>query len=188
MSADFGGIVADGNGASGTCDEVVRIVEAHSGVSDVLGSASGVERLAQTVVARLEGGRAGTRFPLLRVLLRRGPVSAEECDALVREVVRLRAALAALPPDDAPDPRRAGDPALEAAAPLSPAPPLSPTPSPGASARRDATPRTLADAWARPLSVAEHVARLGGASRRGVRVEVGPDVEGGPLRARLGVI
>jgi hypothetical protein len=184
LSAELGSVGDVGGSEGASAHEVVRLVEAHSGVSDVLGSTHVVMRLAESVARHLEGGRAGSRFPLLRVLLRRGPVSAAECDALAREVVRLRAALASVAVSawfDAPRP--SGDPALEAAAPLSPAPPPS-----DAFPRRqgEGPPKTLADAFAWPLFVAEHVARLGGASRRGVRVEVGPESPAGSLRARFG--
>jgi hypothetical protein len=168
---------AGSSGEPAHAEEVLRLVETHSGVSDVLGSTRGIERLTDVVAQRLEGGRAGTRFPLLRVLLRRGAVSAQECDALAREVVRLRVALASVALD-APDARRTSDPALDAAAPLS-TPAASPAGAPKAPA-----PRTLAETYARALSVVEHVARLGGASRRGVRVEVGPDLPTS-TRARL---
>ena len=184
MSADLGSVGDVAGSEPASAREVVRLVEVHSGVSDVLGSARGVERLAESVTRHLEGGRAGSRFPLLRVLLRRGPVSAAECDALAREVVRLRAALASVAVTalfDVPPPGSA--PALDAAAPLSPVPwPSDPFP------RRhgEGPPKTLADAFAWPLFVAEHVARLGGASRRGVRVEVGPENSVGTLRARFG--
>jgi hypothetical protein len=177
LTSDVGWVGANGDHEHASCEDVVRIVETHSGVSDVLGSARGLERLAQAVTLNLEGGRAGTRFPLLRVLLRKGPVSAQECDALAREVVRLRAALKSVSFDPpTPASRPSGDPALDAAAPLSPTGPARPLKAPHP---------TLADLYARALSVAEHVARLGGASRRGVRVEVGPDLPDDSTRARL---
>jgi hypothetical protein len=151
---------------------VVRFVDAASRHGDVLGPPADVHHLSHVVTRLLENGRAGSRFPLLRLVGRAQALSSGECDALVREVVRLRHLLAPFSADELrPAPRAAvSDPGLDGAAPLGPAP--DPFPRGGG-----APPRTLADAFARPLAVLEHVARLGAASRCGARFEV---VRGAP--------
>jgi hypothetical protein len=146
---------------------VVRFVDEDSRRSDVLGRVEDVHSMSDAVTRLLEGGRAGCRFPLLRLVGRVQPLSHEECEALVREVVRLRLLLAPFSVDELRPPPRAvaSDPALDGAAPLGPPPDPFP--------RRDGPPpRTLADAFARPLGVLEHVARLGATSRCGARFEV----------------
>ena len=161
--------------------EAIRIVETHSGVNEVLGSAESVERMLEIVVRCLEAGRPGTRFPLVRLLARRGPISSAECDALSREMVRLGAAFE---PHDVdalrePPPRADADPALSAAA------PLDPVPEPFRRLNGNGAPRTLADAFAWPLFVVERVARLGSASRRGASIEAGDSAAFETLRTRL---
>jgi hypothetical protein len=161
---------------------VVRFVDEHSGRSDVLGPVDDVVSLSDAVTRLLEGGRAGTRFPLLRLVGRARPLSQGECEALAREVVRLRQRLAPFSVDELRPPPRAGasDPALDGAAPLGASPEPFPRPE-GAP-----PPRTLAEAFAWPLRVLEHVARLGAASHRGARFEVVADAavgDGAPAGA-----
>ena len=163
----------------------LRIVDEHSGIHDVVGPVDEVARMTATVSRCLEGGRTGARFPLLRLVSRRPALSGEECDALGREIVRLRALLGVIaaetavePPAGAPPAAdvRTSDPALAAAAPLDAAarPPAPTTPAePFPRWNGSGVPRTLADLFAWPLHVLEHVARLGATSRRGARLEVG---------------
>jgi len=167
----------------------VRFVDAHSGRNDLLGRVAALEAMAAVVARRLEGERPGSRFPLLRLVGRPTPLTAVECESLAREVTRLRHLLAALPastsggevapPSDATGvagaTRRSEENGRDDAVGAvdgGPAPEGSPTldamPSAGA--------RTLADAFAWPLFVLEHIARLGAASRRGARFEVGDAV------------
>jgi len=140
-------------------ERFVRFVDEQSGRNDLLGRVAALEALADVVTRKLESARAGSRFPLLRLVGRAEPLTALECEALAREVTRLRQVLAplsaesvdaTLPSDDMPAPPTA-EPAPE---------------------RTNGT-RTLADAFAWPLFVLEHIARLGAASRRGARFEVG---------------
>jgi hypothetical protein len=129
----------------------VRFVDEQSGRNDLLGRVAALEAMASVVARRLEGSRAGSRFPLLRSIGRREPLSASECEALAREVARLRQHLSPMTlalDEDAVD-GLGGD---------------------SSRARQD---RTLAEVFAGPLSVLEHIARLGAASRRGARFEIG---------------
>jgi len=153
----------------------VRFVDAHSGRNDLLGRVATLEALAQVVARRLEGERPGSRFPLLQLVGRAAPLTADECDSLVREVARLRHRLAALPVDAAEHgtdaastpggaAAGAGEGAIDGGRP----PPTFVKARPDASATG-----TLADAYAGPLFVLEHIARLGAASRRGARFEIG---------------
>jgi hypothetical protein len=144
---------------------VIRFTDEHSGRSDALGTADAVRAMTDAVTRLLEGGHAGRRFPLLRLVGRARPLSRDECDALAREVERLRRHLAAFPVDELRPASTTSDPALDGAAPLGPAPEPFPRPD-GAPA-----PRTLAEAFARPLAALEVVARLGAASHRGARFE-----------------
>lgn len=152
----------------------VRFVDAHSGCNDLLGRVAALEALAAVVARRLEDARPGSRFPLLRLVGRREPLTATECDSLARETARLRQRLAAVPvgdlgagPGAVADPSAADDDVGPEAAP--------------ARRRRDPTApdddprpaRTLADVYDDTLYVLEHIARLGAASRRGARFEVG---------------
>jgi hypothetical protein len=148
----------------------LRIVDRHSGVHDVVGPVDAIARMTATVSRCLEGGREGSRFPLLRLVSRRPALSAEECDALGREIARLRGLLSVVSISSLEDrPSPTSDPALAAAAPLDA--PREPEPFPRWNG--SAAPRTLADAFAWPLHVLENVARLGAASRRGASLEVG---------------
>ncbi|MFO0934004.1 MAG: hypothetical protein U1E39_15050 [Planctomycetota bacterium] len=152
----------------------VRFVDEHSGRNDLLGRVAALEAMAAVVARRLEGARPGSRFPLLRLVGRPTPLTAVECDSLAREVTRLRHLLSALPAtaDPAPDATDAApDAAADDPAPID-ADPLADA-MPRAQGARDPSPRTLADAFAWPLFVLEHIARLGAASRRGARFEVG---------------
>lgn len=158
----------------------VRFVDAHSGRNDLLGRVAALEAMAAVVARRLEGERPGSRFPLLRLVGRPTPLTAVECDSLAREVTRLRHLLAALPAaaDPAPDTTDAAqDAAADEPAPLDADRLADAAPRadamPRAQGARDLSPRTLADAFAWPLFVLEHIARLGAASRRGARFEVG---------------
>jgi hypothetical protein len=103
--------------------------------------------MLEAVAVRLEGGRPGSRFPLLQLLRREGPISSPECGALVFEVARLRVLLSTLPLDGAD---------------ASASPPR---------ANGNGAPRSLADVFGKPLSVVDHFARLGAASGDGTRVE-----------------
>jgi hypothetical protein len=153
---------------------VVRFVDEQSRRGHVLGRPHDLHSMGDAVTRLLEGGRAGSRFPLLRLVGRAQPLSHAECEALAREVVRLRHHLAPFSVDELrPPPRGASDPALDGAAPLGPAPDPFP--------RGDGVPppRTLADAFAHPLAVLEHVARLGATSRCGARFEVVPAARAG---------
>jgi hypothetical protein len=159
----------------------LRIVDEQTGVVDVVGRVESVERMAETVARCLEAGRAGTRFPLLRLVPRRPALTGEECDALSREVPRLRAVLACVGVENLrpAGPGAGSDPALSAAAPLEPAP------EPFPRWNGSGAPRTLADAFAWPLHVLEHGARLGAASRRGARLEAVVDGAWDGARSRL---
>lgn len=163
----------------------VRFVDAHSGRNDLLGRVATLEAMVAVVARRLEGERPGSRFPLLRLVGRTTPLTAVECESLAREVSRLRQLLVALPaptstsvasPDALSlDPNASGPAAVGPSAPpvdreAPPADGATPEPS---MAPRGAAPRTLADAFAWPLFVLEHIARLGAASRHGARFEVG---------------
>jgi hypothetical protein len=150
---------ADGSARAGSAGDpsaldprrlAVRFVDEQSGRNDLLGRVAALEAMAAVVARRLEGSRAGSRFPLLRSIGRREPLSASECEALAREVARLRQHLAPVPATTLSEeaPGAIGDDVPAAAA-------------------------TLADAFAVPLSVLEHIARLGAASRRGARFEIG---------------
>lgn len=135
----------------------VRFVDAQSGRNDLLGRVAALEAMAGVVARRLEGERPGSRFPLLRLVGREQPLTPAECDALAREVARLRQMLAPVP----------AQVLAEDAATTEPAPEWF---------RRvdgEGAPRSLADAFAWPLFVLEHIARLGATSRRGARFEVG---------------
>jgi hypothetical protein len=135
----------------------VRFVDEQSGRNDLLGRVASLEALAGVVSRRLEGARTGSRFPLLQLIGRIEPLTASECEVLAREVTRLRHVLAPVPArvlDEEADAGRGLDEWIHAAN----------------GAER---PRTLADAFAWPLFVLEHIARLGAASRRGARFEVG---------------
>jgi len=165
----------------------IRFVDLASGRNDLLGRVASLDAMAHVVARRLEGARAGSRFPLLRLIGRREALTAQECEALVREVTRLRAALAPLTFFAAAGPaapaagasRRELDD--EIAARFRPllrtAPAHAPSPPTG-----DAT-GTLADAFAWPLSVLEHIARLGATTRRGARFEVADEPVEPPVDA-----
>jgi hypothetical protein len=149
---------------------VLRGIDDHSGRSDVIGDVRAVALLHDVVARVLENGREGSRFPLLRLVGRKVALTHEECDALVREIARLRGLLAAHAVEAlrAPTPDLPSDPALAAAL------PLDAVPEPFPRLNGNGAPRTLADAFARPLFVLEHVCRLGAAGRRGARFETGP--------------
>jgi hypothetical protein len=115
--------------------------------------------MLDAVARRLESGRPGSRFPLLQLLRREGPVSAPECGALAFEVSRLEALLSALPCE--------GDEPADARE--------------GAEASAAPAPRTAAHAFARPLRVLAHFARLGAASGDGLRVEAATAESSSPL-------
>ena len=154
----------------------VRIVEVHSGVGDVLGSEASLGTLLDAISSRLEAGRVGARYPLVRLLSRRGPVTAGECDALSREVVRVRAGLERESADWLRGPPAGGeaDPVLGAALPLDRMPEPFRRLNGNGGTGGNGVPKTLAEAFAWPLSVVESVTRLGSASRRGVRLEIVP--------------
>lgn len=157
----------------------IRFVDEHSGRNDLLGAVASFEAMANVVSKRLEGSKAGSRFPLLRLVGRREPLSAIECEALAREVTRLRSVLAPLPASAIADGRDEGsrdDSALGA-----------PTAVREIFRRLngDGAPRTLAEAFGWPLFVLEHIARLGAASRRGARFEIGDPDAFAPQRTPL---
>lgn len=135
----------------------VRFVDAQSGRNDLLGRVAALEAMAGVVARRLEGARPGSRFPLLRLVGREQPLTPTECDALAREVARLRQMLAPLP-------AKVLDEDIPAA---------EPSPEWFRRVNGEGAPKNLADAFAWPLFVLEHIARLGAASRRGARFEVG---------------
>ena len=112
---------SEGDAAS---QDLVRFVDVDSRRSDVLGRVGDVHSMSDAVTRLLEGGRAGCRFPLLRLVGRAQPLSHEECEALAREVVRLRQLLTPFSIDELRPAPRAGvcDPALDGAAPLGPSP------------------------------------------------------------------
>jgi len=168
----------------------LRVVDEHSGIHDVVGPVDEVARMTATVTRCLEGGRVGTRFPLLRLVSRKPALSGEECDALGREIARLRALLGVISVETAaasnaevPPAAPTSDPALAAAAPLSSDGGAATSPAPFEPFPRwngSGAPRTLADLFAWPLHVLEHVAKLGAASRRGARFEVAAAGSYGP--------
>jgi hypothetical protein len=126
-----------------------------------------VAALLDVVARHLEHGRPGSRFPLLQLLRRLAPLSPAECEALVREATRLKALLAPLPVALLADPSA---PALGAPR---DAPPPAPTGELFPRLNGNGAPKTLADAFAWPLFVVDHLARLGAASGRGARFETG---------------
>jgi hypothetical protein len=134
----------------------VRFVDEQSGRNDLLGRVASLEALADVVSRRFDGARTGSRFPLLRLIGRPEPLTASECEVLAHEVTRLRHVLAV--PAGVLDEDAAAGPALDEWM---------------QSHNGSERPRTLADAFAWPLFVLEHIARLGAASRRGARFEVG---------------
>ncbi len=172
-------IIADSGSDGGTERSsqprlAVRFVDAHSGRNGVLGDAETVSALLHSVECCLEGGRPGCRFPLLRLLGRSAPLSGAECEALVREVVRLRGLLAALSADNL----RADAAAPSGDEPETPAdgPPHGAFAAPvlGEGNGHSASAKNLAQVFAWPLSVLEHVGRLGAMGGRGARFETGP--------------
>ena len=146
----------------------VRFLDLHSGRNDILGSMTSVGAMLATVALRLEGGRPGSRFPLLQLVRRAAPLSPAECDALVREVTRLKSMLAPMPLDllehVAPTTPAGGESATNVSAPI---PELFPR------LNGNGAPKNLSDEFAWPMFVLDHVARLGAASGRGARFESG---------------
>jgi hypothetical protein len=146
----------------------VRFLDAGTGRIEVLGRAASVSAMLDAVARRLEGGRPGSRFPLLQLLRREGAVSAPECGALAFEVARLQSMLGALPcaGDEPPEARDApstlGRGGLGSDGIGSDGIPRGASSSP---------PRTVAEAFSRPLRVLAHFARLGAASGDGLRLE-----------------
>jgi hypothetical protein len=139
----------------------VRFVDVHSGRSAVLGGVDAVGALLRCVERCLEGGRAGTRFPLLRLVGRATPLSVPECEALVREVARLRGHLSVL----------AASNLLEETGPASGDDRQTPADGPPRGTFSPPGAKSLADVFALPLAALEHHGRLGAISGRGARFE-----------------
>lgn len=130
----------------------VRFVDVHSGRGARFETFEDVTALVDCVVRRVEGTVTGRRFPLLRVVAGRRPLSGTECEALVWELARVRTILATI--------------AAPAAGERADVPPSSVVPPPIVAGRR-----SLADLHAATLLALDHTARLGAASRRGARFE-----------------